>query len=76
MSVTEDKFHECSYLGCKAKASKEFCRHHSVKYNICAREGCEARCRKEYCRDHSPAYMEKKRAYSKQYHAAKQARIA
>ena len=71
MSAAEPKFHECSQPGCKAKASKEFCRHHSVKYNICAREGCGARCRKEYCHDHPPAYMEKKRAYSKQYQAAK-----
>jgi hypothetical protein len=54
-------FHICSKEGCEAKCSKEFCRHHLVKYNQCAYVGCIRRCRKVYCKRHNPVSMQKTR---------------
>lgn len=55
------QLHKCAKPDCNAQCSKEFCRHHSVKYNQCKYNGCTLRCRKEYCKNHNPITMEKDR---------------
>lgn len=54
-------YHKCAKIDCNAKTSKEFCRHHVVKYNQCPYEGCLRRCRKEFCGFHKPEVMEYRR---------------
>lgn len=69
MSVTI--YSECAYEGCTSKTSKQFCRHHSVKYNVCAYKECGKRCRGVFCGIHRPELMEKRRDYARQLRAMK-----
>jgi len=55
------RLHKCAKEDCNALCSKEYCRHHVVRYNNCSYEGGWRRGRKEFCGYHKPEFMEKHR---------------